>query len=333
MSPRNDVVGIALAGVLAWRPNTLDAVVQRPLLPLANRPWIEHFADRLQAAGIDRLAICVNRLSDPLLAHVRKLSADLGELELFVDGPPRGAAGCARDVAEQMPARAYLVVESVVVPCLDLDALLHHHDADAPVATVVVNDGGAQSVGEGQLTQPIGVHVVGGELLRTVPASGYQDLKEVLINRSVRAGGRVGTYRSPVANPRITDLQSYLVAHEWILSRRCPNARRGGASAANGSGEISVSDSAEVSPSARLVGPVLVGDGSSVGPGATIIGPCAIGGHCVVRENAIVCESVLWDNCVVEPGAIVTQCVLVTGTIVRAAIRKERELLLGTVAA
>jgi mannose-1-phosphate guanylyltransferase len=330
MKSTTELVGIALAGVLAWRPNSLDAVVQRPLLPLANRPWIEHFIGHLRVGNITRVAICVNRLSEPLLALIRRVSRDLADIQVFVDGPPRGSAGCCRDVAEIMPAPRYMIVESLVVPRLDVSQLLDFHAGSGNAATVVVDGNDSGSEVNGAIAHPVGIHVADRDFLLTTAATGYQDLKEVLINRAVRGGAAIGVFPSPVPNPRITDLPSYLDAQELLMEGDLAGQE---SRAWNGAQAypVRVHPSAEIGVGARITGPAIIGAGTVVHERAAIIGACTIGSGCVIGENAIVADSTLWDNCTVSDDAVLSECVLSSGTHVAAGTRKERELLLGSV--
>lgn len=331
MTRQADVVGVALVGVLAWRPNSLDAVVQRPLLPIVNRPWTEHLVRWLRLAGIERVAISTNRLTDSLVDLVRRVARDLADVQIFVDGPPRGPAGCCRDVAETMPAARYVVVEGNVIPRLDLRALLGEHRRSGAAATVVINGETTETGPPAPLAQPAGIHVAERDFLLAAPETGYQDLKEMLINRAVRGGAVVGVYRSPVYNPRITDLGSYLDAQELLLLEDGVEGLGFDFASGGDSPRVYVHPSAEVAASARITGPAVIGADTVIHQQVAIIGPCSIGSGCSIGENAVVTETAVWDNSIVSDETVLSECVVCSGTFVAARTRKERELLLGSV--
>ena len=60
--------------------------------------------------------------------------------------------------------------------------------------------------------------------------------------------------------------------------------------------ETLLGESCQLSPSARVVGPVILKSHSRVDAGATLLGPCVIGHGARVRRDALVAQSVLLDN-------------------------------------
>lgn len=318
---RMDVRGIVLAGVHHWGATDFERLLPRPLMPVADSPLISYALRQLRDAGIHGVTLCANSESH-LLRTCLGDGAELGlDLSYYEDISPRGPAGCVRDAVMHWPARDTVVFEGSVIPWFDLRALLAAHQQSGAMMTVVVEEGVG---GAGPAARPAGVYVFGWQAVRAVPPRSYQDIKEVLIPRLHSEGALVQTYAVPVACPRVSDMDSYLAANDWVVRRLTadeppwPGYRR--------QGEALVHESAIVADGARLVGPVQIGARTCIARGATIVGPTVIGQGCTIMEGGVVCRAVLWDDCHVAHGACVDQCVLATGATVSAKTRLCREL-------
>lgn len=71
-----------------------------------------------------------------------------------------------------------------------------------------------------------------------------------------------------------------------------------------------ISLSANIHPSAVIMGSVIIDDGVRVLPHATIVGPCYIGKNTIVANNALVRASSVGDNCVVGYSTEVVRSIL-----------------------
>jgi len=305
----SQVQAIVLAGVHTWGDTGLDRVVCRPLLPIATRPLIWHVVDWLRREGVPRAAICGN--SDT--KHLRRSLGDGGDqhvaLEYFEDVTPRGPAGCARDAAVDRSAAAFLVVEGTIIPVIDLGDLLEAHRRSNAELTMVTTQERSQEQRPNAYPKPAGLYVFSPSILESIPETGYQDIKELLIPQLYRQGRRILTY--PVSAemvPRVSSENSYLAVSMWAIERiireqpeRDGYVRRG---------DAWIHSSAIVSDSARFIGPVLVGPNCVIESGALLIGPMTIGAGSVIGSGAVVSRSVVWERCVVGEGSHIDQSIL-----------------------
>ncbi len=301
--------GIILAGVHRWDDAVLERSVPRPLLPIANRPLIEHILSWLNAGGVRGVSVCAN--SD---THILRQSLGTGTsgrpgVHYYEDHMPRGPAGCAKDVASQRPNDTFVVVDGTILPqAIDLARALDVHNGAGAAMTIVVTamDGNGFG-GSGQLS-PTGVYILAGSVLSHVGAEGYQDIKETLIPRLHDAGERAITHQVSGPVPRIRDVDSCLAANGWLVEHlvRRPTTPAG----YRRIGDALVHETARVVEGARLIGPMIIGPHSTVEGQATIVGPTAIGAGCTVCSAALVCRSALWDAARVQGGCLVDRCIL-----------------------
>ena len=301
MSESGSVHGIVIAGTYPAGRSALDALVPRPLLPVAQQPLITYALRFMQNAGVAHATICANSAARSIRPRLDAAALGMG-LDYLEDWNPRGAAGCVRDAGSRLEARTFLVADGTAVPVVDAAELLESHATSGAVLTVVV---GADATGR---LCPSGVYVFDRRAFDYIPADGFQDIKERLIPHLYEAGEHVVTHVARGAAPRVVNTDTYLALDQWAVERvaRDPDVARG----FRVCGEAVVHESAWVDPSARMLGPMLLGPGVSVQSGATLVGPLSLGPRTSVGKGAVVSRSVVWSGCVVGDEALVDRCML-----------------------
>jgi NDP-sugar pyrophosphorylase family protein len=303
------ISAVVLAGTHPWSGSSFEKLAPRPLVPVALQPLISYSLRWLLQGGIRRATVCAN-------GTTRFIEAALGdggdldmELSYYLDGTPRGPAGCVRDAGIRTGSQTLVVTDGTAIPTVDLADLLASHYASGAAVTAVVHREHSLSASP----SPGGVYVFERRALDHVGANGFQDIKENLIPRLHRAGERVVAHASEGFCPHVLNAQTYLAVNHWMLQRL--------AHGDEGVGGILLHPTASVDPGARLVGPVLLGAGVRVAAGATLVGPISIGGGSVVEPGALVARSVLWNRCVVGQGSVVHGCVVGNDAVVPPATR------------
>lgn len=308
------VRGIVLAGSYYWGEGTFEQVLRGPLLPVAQRPVISYPLAWLHAGGVGAATVCANS-STPMVQYALGDGSPLGmQLGYYADEQPRGPAGCARDAAEESPADRYVLVEGSMIPSFDLEELLAAHRRSGAAATTVVEvDRRRPQVGGRRRPVPGGVYVLEREVLEGVPATGFQDIKQGLLERLYGASEHVYVHEVQGISPRILDYQSYASVSGWLITTAAlrPEFRD-----YVPYGEGLRHPSAEIAPSARVIGPALVGPGARVGEDAVLVGPVSIGAHSVVEASALVARSNVWERCRVGRGAVVDASLLAHGVVI-----------------
>ena len=298
------VHGIVLAGAYPDGKCTLDQLAPRPLLPVAQQPLITYALRWMRGGGLRRVTICTNAAARGVRDSVDRSPLGL-EVDYFEDWSPRGAAGCIRDAGVRAEAQTFLVAEATTVPVVDVGELLAAHRAAEAAVPVVV---GADSAGR---LRPTGVSVFDRWAFEFIPEEGFYDIKEKLIPRLYAGGETVSTHVAPEMAPRVVNADSYLALNQWAIERAGDHV--GSADGFQVTGEAFVHESAQVDPSARLLGPVLVGPRASIGAGVTLVGPVSIGQETTVGDGAVVSRSVVWAGCRVGSGAFVDRSMLGDG--------------------
>lgn len=304
--------GIILAGMHSWGDAALESTMCRSLLPVACRPLIWHVARWLRRGGVGGAVVCGNSDTDSIRWRLGPGTTMDFSLRYYEDVMPRGPAGCMRDAAGQSEAEAFVVVESSILPQIDLAELLDEHRATKSALTLVVADSGMGAGHRNPTLEPVGIYVVSREALSHVPLYGYQDIKESLIPTLYASGARVSAHRVPSERtPRVTGAGSYLSVNMFAVEHL--SVEMDDADEFTRMGDAWVHESATVSSSARLVGSVLVSAESKIGAGALIVGPTAIGRDSSIGEDSVVSRTIVWDRCTIGAGAQVDHSIITDG--------------------
>src|SRR5688572_19392114 len=243
---------VVLAGTHSWSGSSFERLAPRPLVPVALQPLISYSLRWLLQGGIRRATICANGTT----RLIRAALGDGGDLDMelsyYLDGTPRGPAGCVRDAGVRTGSQTLVVTDGTAIPTVDLADLLAFHYASGAAVTAVVHREHSLSASP----SPGGIYVFERRALDHVGVNGFQDIKENLIPRLHRAGERVVAHASEGFCPHVLNAQTYLAVNHWMLQRPAP--------VDEGVGGIRLHPTASVDPGARLVGPVLLGAGVRV---------------------------------------------------------------------
>lgn len=309
MARSSGVHGLVLAGVHTWGDCVLEQNGGPPLLPVAGQPLIGHILRWLRLGGVREATVCGNHPIEVMRERLGDGRAWGVKLDYVKDIRPRGPAGSARDAGLASSADTFVVVESHVLPQLELHPILDSHLRDEAALTLAVSGDSKGGDNGPPLQEPMGIYVFSRRALQAVPERGYQDIKEQLICDLYRRGEHILTHTVALkAVPRVTNAASYLTMNLWAVEHGLWD--RAIHSEYRRINEARVHRSSEIQPGARVVGPAVIGPGNLIERGAMIIGPASVGSHCSVGPNAVLSRSTVWDRCCIASGAVIDHCLL-----------------------
>jgi len=315
--------GIVLVGTHPWTKTAFDALVPRPLLPIAHRPLLSYALSWLRDGNILDVSVCANRETQMLESRLHRHVPAGMTVSYHEDAMPRGAAGAFRDAAAASGGSVFVIVDGTAIPNVDLSQLLQTHRDSGAAATVVVH---AESEREGAapVQVPSGIYVINREVLDQIPATGFYDLKENLIPQLYKSGERVCAFEMATASPRVLDASTYLAVNEWMVEHLVASDEPLDGYVRQGTSLVH--QDAIVEPGAMLVGPVLVGPAALAKAGAVVVGPTSIGREAIVEAHALVSRSAIWRRCHVGETAAADRCIVGDDAIVPAGTQSFRQI-------
>jgi mannose-1-phosphate guanylyltransferase/phosphomannomutase len=281
--------------------------------------------------GIGDMAISANGRTHDIQDRIGHHPAPDITVHYSEDHLPRGAAGCIKDCEEWLGNETFVVVNGAcLLVDVDLQHLLDEHRRNDAIVTVGASaEESSDEEGSAVALKPTGIYICEPEVFGYIRSRGYQDMKEQLIPRLVAAGkkvqavairGRVIPIRNEEAylNAMVevledSDAREFLAHH---LSSKVPS--------------VWIDPTATVDPTARIVGPAYIGAGAKLMADSVVIGPAIVGPDCVIEQDAIVNESIIWRGAHVGVGALVEQTVMAAESVVGAGSEVRGSIVLET---
>ena len=306
-----------MAAGLGTRLAPLTDHLPKPLVPVCNRPVLEHLLRRLAVSGVEDVAVNLHWHADA----IRDTFGDGGRLGLRIhylyEEELLGTAGGTRMFDDLLGAdgEPFYVTSADGLLDVDLRALARRHREAGGIGTLTVK----------QVADPsrFGVCVLDDDVCIT----GFQEKPSREEARSDLASCGVyvfeprvfgyierGTFADwaknvlPAAMADGERLAAYVTDAYWndvgtVAELLASNLDALGGGLDLGLGAL-IDPSAQIHPEARLEGEVMIGAGAQIGRGAQLIGPVVVGQGARVGEGAALRSSVLLPGAVLADGAL-----------------------------
>jgi len=337
---------VIMAGGEGTRLRPLTSNAPKPMLPLVNRPMMEHVIDLLRQHGFDEVVVTVAFMANTIRTYFGDGSEFGVSMVYATEESPLGTAGSVRNAREHLTER-FLVISGDVLTDIDLGAIVRFHEERGALATIGLahvenplefgivitrEDGTIERFLEkptwGQVfsdTINTGIFVLEPEIFDFIAADRPVDFSgevfPTLLEKGCPLYGAVADgYWEDVGT-----LEAYLAAHKDILDGKV-RLNVPGFEVTPG---VWVGEGAEIHPEATVSGPAVIGDNCRVEPGAVLGEYTVLGANVRVRHDAALERTVVHDN------AYLGESVRLRGTVVgrscdlRKGARTEEGVVLG----
>jgi mannose-1-phosphate guanylyltransferase/phosphomannomutase len=338
---------VVMAGGEGTRLRPMTASQPKPLLPVVNRPIMEHVLRLLCRHGMTETVVTVEFLA-PLIRNYFGDGEDFGvSLTYSAEETPLGTAGSVRRAERELGGDSFLVISGDALTDVDLGEMVRFHKDHGALVTVglarvpnplefgitiVGDDGRVERFLEkptwGQVftdTVNTGIYVMEPEVFEHVPPGQVvdwsADVLPELLAKSAPVYGWVGRgYWEDVGT-----LDSYFKAQVDMLARRIDLPIDG----FEVSPGVWIGEGADVDPAAILHGPLYVGDHARVEARAELREHTVVGSNALVKSGAFLHRTVLHSNVYVGRGANLRGCVIGRNTDVMRGVRIEERAVVG----
>src|SRR3954453_21188150 len=337
---------VIMAGGEGSRLRPLTSNQPKPMLPLANKPMMEHIVGLLKRHGFDDIVVTVAYLAN----HIQTYFGDGSEFGVRMgyatEEQPLGTAGSVRNAMDELDER-FLVISGDVLTDIDLGKVVQFHDEHKALATiglaavenplefgiVITRDDGSidrflEKPTWGQVfsdTINTGIFVLEPEIFDHIEADRPVDFSsegfpDLLTGDLPLYGAIADGYWEDVGT-----LASYVRAHKDILD----GAVRVNIPGFKLSYGVWLGEGAEIHPEAVIHGPAVIGDNCRVEARSSIGQYTVLGANVRVRSEAQLERTVVNDN------AYLGEAVRLRGTVVgracdlRKGVRSEEGVVIG----
>jgi mannose-1-phosphate guanylyltransferase / phosphomannomutase len=341
------VRAVVMAGGEGTRLRPMTANQPKPLLPVVNRPIMEHVLRLLRRHGFTDTVVTVQFLS----ALIRNYFDDGDELGMSLsyatETEPLGTAGSVKNAEERLRDDRFLVISGDALTDIDLTSLVEYHEKQGALVTVCLKrvpdplefgivitdeDGRIDRFLEkptwGQVfsdTVNTGIYVMEPEVFDHVARNEVVDWSGDVFPSLLAQGAPLFGYVADGYWEDVGTHESYLRAHADVLNRQV-DVDIDGFEVSPG---VWMGEGAEVDPDAVLKGPVYVGGYAKVEAGAELREFTVLGNNVVVKSGAFLHRAVVHDNAFVGPQTNLRGCVIGKNTDLMRAARVEEGAVVG----
>ncbi len=328
-----------MAGGFGTRLRPLTNNTPKPMIPLANKPMMEHIIELLKANGISEMITLLFFQPEVIEEYFQggeEFGAKISYLSAQEDF---GTAGAVKLAEGQMDS-AFLIISADVLTDFNLKEAIDFHRSHKSMATMILTrvqdplrygvvivdeDGRIRRFLEKPNWSEVfsdtintGIYILEPEVLSYIPSRREfdfsQDLFPLLLKEDIPLYGFVapGYWRD------IGDLVEYRIAHRDILAGTVRVKMPGRKKMLEASDrEIWLDQNCRVDFTANLRGSILIGKNTQVGAEVTISNS-VIGDNCIIEEGASISDSILWNNVYIGKGASLRENVVGKGSEIRA---------------
>jgi mannose-1-phosphate guanylyltransferase/phosphomannomutase len=336
-----------MAGGEGTRLRPMTANQPKPMLPVVNRPIMEHVLHLLRKHGLTETVVTVQFLAS-IVRNYFGDGEDFGmSLQYATEETPLGTAGSVMNAQDALRDEPFLVISGDALTDIDLSDLIAFHQDNSALVTVALarvpdplefgivivdDDGKIQRFLEkptwGQVfsdTVNTGIYVMEPEVLAEVPAGQVVDWSADIFPKLLENGAPLYGWIADGYWEDVGSHESYLKAQADVLSGRV-NVEIDGFEVSPG---VWVAEGAEVDPEAVLKGPLCIGDYAKIEAGAQLREFTVVGSNVIVKEGAFLHRAIVHNNVYVGRGAQLRGCVIGKNTDVMSQSRVEEGAVIG----
>jgi len=314
--------GLILAGGKGTRLRPLTLNTPKPIVPVANRPFLLYQLDLMKHAGVGEIVLSLS-YQPRKIEDLLKDGADFDvSIRYAVEPSPLGTVGAFKNAEEWIDGPT-VVFNGDILTALDLEAVIASHRARDAAVTIVltpVEDPSSYGVVEfgddGRVTRFLekpgrdqitsnnsnaGTYILDPKVLEFIPEGRPFSFERELFPTLLAEGVTVYAYTSECYWIDIGTPGKYLQVHRDILEGRFRSPSIPGT-------ELGPDDAvgATIDAASLIASGVRVQEGASIR--SSVIGP-----NCNIQAGAEIVDSVIWSGCTIGQSARVEGSVLGRG--------------------
>lgn len=310
---------VIMAGGEGTRLRPLTCGRPKPMVPVVNKPVMEHIAGLLKKHGFEETAVTLQYMPDLIMEYFGDGSRYGVKMRYFIEEKPLGTAGSVKN-AEKFLDDTFLVISGDALTDIDLTKAVEFHRSRGAVATlvlkkvgipleygVVVTDENGRIVrflekpGWGEVfsdTVNTGIYILSPEIFGYMKKNEKFDFSKDLFPVLLKEGRPMFGYITDDYWCDIGDISAYMQSHIDIMNGKV-KAEIPGKEISEG---IWAGDGTVIEHSARLNPPLILGSNCRIGEDSEIGSCSVIGDNSIISGQCSIERSILWKNCRIDGG-------------------------------
>jgi len=332
---------IILVGGEGTRLRPLTYSIVKSMVPVLNRPFMEHVIRKLAKHGIEEAVLAMGYKPDSIYEYFKNVTGLDVKLTYSLEENPLGTAGAVKHAAQHVED-TFFVLNGDTFSDIDYTEMLQlhrHNKARATIALTHVEDptifGVVETDRSGRVKAFIekpardkvtshwinaGIYILEPEVLDHIPENEFYTFERGVFPGMLAGGERVYAYKSKAYWIDMGTPAKYHQLNRDLLHGKCTT-------------EIQIHDTisidgvSNVHPGAKLTGPLLIDRDCRVDQEVEIHGPVVIGAGCHIHSKAVIENSILWENITVGVDARIFNSVIASGANIKDKARLEGETI------
>ena len=291
---------VIMAGGEGTRLRPLTCCRPKPMVPVANKPVMEHIVELLKKYGITDIAATLQYMPDLISEYFEDGNLFGVKMRYYVEDKPLGTAGSVKN-AEAFLDDTFLVISGDALTDVDLKSVIDFHRERNSMATLVLKHVDIPLEYGVVVTDPIGRIIrflekpSWGEVFSDTVNTGIYILSPEIFNY-IKPGAVFDFSKDlfPILLKENKNMFGYITEDYWCDIGDIGAYLQAGADILDGRVRVNI-------PGQELAKGIWIGIGTEIGPGVKLNAPCLIGSGCHLGEDSVIGSySVIGDNNVIS---------------------------------
>lgn len=348
---------VIIAGGLGTRLQPLTNNVPKPIVPVANRPFIVHQIEHLIKHGIDEVIVNLHYLSN----EIKKILDDGKEwgikIHYSVEESPLGTAGAVKNAEKYFGSEPLIVFNGDVLTDINISKVINFHREKGARVTITLTEvedptefGLVITDAKDRVTKFIekpswemvttrninaGIYVIDPQVFKAVPVGQPYSFERQLYPGLLEQGEPIFGFQSDAYWIDIGKPEKYMEAHQAILRGEVAVKIIG----TRQDRKIWIGKDVQIQPTAKLIGPAIIGDRARIWKNTEIMDYVVLADGVQVGENSYLENVIVWKgtkigshvrlanciigkDCMIDDGVVITRrLVLADGSVIKRGTR------------
>lgn len=325
---------VIMAGGFGTRLRPLTSIIPKPMVPVANKPMMEHVVRLLKKYDIEDLIVLLfyqHEFITKYFGNGEKFGVNIKYLLPEGDYGTCGAVGFARDYIKDDD---FIVISADIITDFDLQKLIKFHKDKNSLSTIALTSVenplsyGIVIYDEDYrinkfLEKPTwsevfsdkvntGIYVLNKRVFGYIPPNTIYDFSKDLFPKFLKEN--IPIYACVLEGywKDVGTLQEYRFCHYDILEQKV-NIWKEGRVVKYGSNEIIVGENTQIGNNFTCDKLVMIGKNVKIGNNV-IINRSVIGDNCVIEDDVIIFGSIIMDNVRIGKGTSIKESIIASRT-------------------
>jgi mannose-1-phosphate guanylyltransferase/phosphomannomutase len=292
---------VIMAGGFGTRLRPLTMNIPKPMVPVMNKPMMEHIVELLKDHNITDLIVLLYFQPEKITDYFGDGSKFGVRMQYINAEEDYGTAGSVRNAYKFLDER-FIIISGDVLTDFDLTKAIKYHEGKKSLATIVLTQvknplafGVVITAEDGKITRFLekpswgevfsdtintGIYILEPEVLESIPYKKEFDFSKDLFPLMLKNKQALYGYIAEGYWKDIGSLDEYRESHFDCLM-----------------GDVNVKIAGEKNAKASDGSNVWIGEGTTIADSVKFDGPCVIGKNCKIGDNVYINNAVISDNC------------------------------------